>query len=118
MLGVGASGSLRSQWPSPWGTSASSLAARRRGWAPGASSQQLPLGDDVEPQVALERRQLETERGGELGAAVEGAAQLEEVQRLAERIGGRRPRFAMCGHSFSMTGLDRTSRVIRTNGHE
>src|SRR5687767_14159897 len=41
-------------------------------------------GDDVKPQVALERRQLETERGGELGAAVKGAAQLEEVQRLAE----------------------------------
>src|SRR5687767_3655568 len=31
-------------------------------------------GDDVKPQVALERRQLETERRGELGAAVEGAA--------------------------------------------
>ena len=60
-------------------------------------------GDDVKPQVALERRQLETERGGELGAAVEGAAQLEEVQRLAERIGGRGPRFGMRGHAISMT---------------
>src|SRR5688572_4819560 len=30
-----------------------------------------PAGDDVKPQVALERRQLEPERGGELGAAVE-----------------------------------------------
>src|SRR5687768_6198681 len=45
-------------------------------------------GDDVKPQIALERRQFETEGGGELGAAVEGTAQLEEVQRLAERIGG------------------------------
>jgi uncharacterized protein YbjT (DUF2867 family) len=53
--------------------------------------------DDVKPQVARERRQLETERGGELGAAVEGAAQLEEVQRLAERIGGRGPGIAMAG---------------------
>src|SRR5688572_16286884 len=60
-------------------------------------------GDDVKPQVALERRQLEPERGGELGAAVEGAAQLEEVQRLAERIGGRGPRLGMRGHSVSMT---------------
>src|SRR5918999_291188 len=61
-------------------------------------------GDDVKPQVALERRQLETERGGELGAAVERATQLEEVQRLAERIGGRGPGIAMCGHALSMTG--------------
>src|SRR5918998_4633856 len=60
-------------------------------------------GDDVKPQVALQRWQLETERGGELGAAVEGAAQLEEVQRLAERIGGRGPRFAMGGQAISMT---------------
>src|SRR5688572_27529104 len=60
-----------------------------------------PTGDDVKPQVALERRQLETERGGELGAAVERAAQLEEVQRLAERIGGRGPMFAMRGHDIS-----------------
>ena len=91
MLGVGASGSLRSRWPSPCGTSASSLAARRRGWAwglqPAASG-----GDGVKPQIALERRQLETERGGELGAAVEGAAQFEEVQGLAERIGGKEVR--------------------------
>src|SRR5918995_2503385 len=57
-------------------------------------------GDDVKPQVARERRQLETERGGELGAAVEGAAELEEVQRLAERIGGRGPRFGMRGHDI------------------
>src|ERR687895_1678541 len=63
-------------------------------------------GDDVKPQVALERRQLETERGGELGAAVEGAAQLEEVQRLAERIGGRGPGIAMRGHAISMTRAD------------
>jgi hypothetical protein len=57
----------------------------------------------VKPQVARERRELETERGGELGAAVEGAAELEEVQRLAERIGGRGPRFGMRGHAISMT---------------
>src|ERR687895_252495 len=63
-------------------------------------------GDDVKPQVALERRQLETERGGELGAAVEGAAQLEEVQRLAERIGGRGPGVTMRGHAISMTRAD------------
>src|SRR5687768_15365609 len=44
-------------------------------------------GDGVKPQVALERRQLEPERSGELGTAIEGAAQLEEVQHLAERIG-------------------------------
>src|ERR687894_1171471 len=67
-------------------------------------------GDDVKPQVALERWQLETERGGELGAAVERAAQLEEVERLAERIGGRGPRFAMRGQAISMTGRTRTSR--------
>src|SRR5918998_5916211 len=63
-------------------------------------------GDDVKPQVALERRQLETERSRELGAAVERAAQLEEVQCLAERIGGRGPRFAVRGHPISMTGAD------------
>src|SRR5918997_941734 len=51
-------------------------------------------GDHVEPQVALERRQLETERGGELRAAVEGAAQLEEMQRFAEWVGGRGPRIS------------------------
>src|SRR5918998_1538329 len=61
-------------------------------------------GDHVEPQVALERRQLETERGGELRAAVEGAAQLEEMQRLTERIGGRGPRFGTRGQAISMTG--------------
>src|ERR687894_2497816 len=60
-------------------------------------------GDDVKPQVALQRWQLETERGGELGAAVERAAQLEEMQRLAERIGGRGPGIAMRGHAISMT---------------
>src|ERR687893_2201109 len=63
-------------------------------------------GDDVKPQVAVERRELETERGGELGAAVEGAAQLEEVQRLAERIGGRGPGVTMRGHAISMTRVD------------
>src|SRR5688500_6563045 len=61
-------------------------------------------GDDVEPQVALERRQLEAERGGELRAAVEGAAQLEEVQRLAERIGGRGPGIGDRRHALSMAG--------------
>ena len=71
----------------PWGTSASPLVARRRGW-PLASRASSFRCDDVKPQVARERRELETERGGELGAAVE-AAELEEVQRLAERIGGR-----------------------------
>ena len=60
-------------------------------------------GDDVKPQVARERGELETERGGELGAAVEGAAELEEVQRLAERIGGRGSGFGMRGHAVSMT---------------
>src|SRR5918992_730174 len=68
-------------------------------------------GDDVKPQVALERRQLETERGGELGAAVEGAAQLEEVQRLAERIGRRGPWIAMRAHAISMTRSNRSSRL-------
>jgi len=45
MLGVGASGSLRSLWPSPWGTSASSLAARRRGRASGALGAKTVAGD-------------------------------------------------------------------------
>jgi hypothetical protein len=45
MLGVGASGSLRSLWPSPWGTSASSLAARRRGRASGALGAKAVAGD-------------------------------------------------------------------------
>src|ERR687894_834677 len=70
-------------------------------------------GDDVKPQVALERRQLQTKRGGELGAAVERAAQLEEVQGLAERIGGRWPGIAMRGHAISMTGLDSSLRGYR-----
>src|SRR5687767_12172261 len=75
-------------------------------------------GDDVKPQVALERRQLETERGGELGAAVEGAAQLEEVQCLAERIGGRGPRFEIRGHDISMTSVGLSLQDTRTNEHE
>src|SRR5918995_94573 len=61
-------------------------------------------GDDVKPQVALERRELETERGGEIRAAVEGAAELEEVQRLAERIRGRGPRSGIRAHASSVTG--------------
>src|SRR5918992_3512925 len=83
------------------------------GQAPGLGLWRLEpaasAGDDVKPQVARERRELETERGGELGAAVEGAAELEEVQRLAERIGGRGPRCAMRGQASSMTGRTRTS---------
>src|SRR5918992_634500 len=75
-------------------------------------------GDDVKPQVALERRQLETERGGELGAAIEGAAQLEEVQRLAERIGGRGSGIAMRGHEISMTRADSSLQDRETNEHE
>src|SRR5687767_5645447 len=74
-------------------------------------------GDDVKPQVALERGQLEPERGGELGAAVEGAAQLEEVQRLAERIGGRGPRFGMRGHSINMTTNSSKLQSMGTNEH-
>src|SRR5829696_1268327 len=62
-------------------------------------------GDYVKPQVALERRELQTERFGELGAAVEGAAELEEVQRLAERIGGRGPMSEMRAHASSVTGV-------------
>src|SRR5918997_3097053 len=58
------------------------------GQAPGLGLWRLEpaasASDDVKPQVALERRQLETERSGELGAAVKGAAPLQEVQRLAE----------------------------------
>src|ERR671910_3395638 len=61
-------------------------------------------GDDVTPQVALERRQLEPERGRELGAGGEGAPQLEEVQRLAERIRGRGPRSGIRAHASSVTG--------------
>src|SRR5918997_1846663 len=75
-------------------------------------------GDDVKPQVALERRELETERGGELRAAVEGAAQLEEVQRLAERIGGRGPRIGMRGHATSIASVNSNLHTDRTNGHK
>ena len=51
--------------------------------------QHAPRGDDVEPHVCGHRRQRQTPRRGELGAAVEGAVHPEEVQRLAERIQGR-----------------------------
>ena len=73
-------------------------------------------GDGVKPQIALERRQLETERGGELGAAVEGAAQFEEVQRFAERIGGRGPR---SGYVVTPSAWHGGSNIqVRTNEHK
>ena len=42
----------------------------------------------MEPHVRGHRRQRQTPRRGELRAAVEGAVHPQEVQRLAERIGG------------------------------
>ncbi len=52
----------------------------------------------------LERRQLETKRNGELRAAVEGTAQLDEVQRFAERVRHRRSGLWIGGHASSMPG--------------
>ena len=43
-------------------------------------------GDDVEPEVRGKRRQRHPPRGGELGAAVEGAAHPQALERVAERI--------------------------------